>query len=63
MSCYEHEGCERIVEALLDEIRMLRKVCQSAMKLPRPWIDGGVSWAEWDAAMSAIESAIEEKES
>jgi chromosome segregation ATPase len=32
---------------------------QSLMKIgPRPWMDGGVSWDEWDAAMKAAEAVV-----
>lgn len=41
------------------EIEKLRAVIHGLMKiLARPWIDGGVTWPEWDAAMQAAEDAL-----
>ena len=47
------------------EIRRLSARCAALeqalrgwQKIPRPWIDGGVTWAEWDAACTAIEVAL-----
>ena len=51
------------VEACQERER-IRAALQSFIKIgPRPWMDGGVSWAEWDAAMSAAESVADEKSS
>lgn len=38
--------------------RELVEALQLAFKLPRPWMDGGVTFAEWDAAISKIESVL-----
>ena len=41
------------------ERERIRAALQSLIKIgPRPWMDGGVSWAQWDAAMSAAEAAV-----
>lgn len=49
------------VEACQERER-IRVALQSLIKIgPRPWMDGGVSWAQWDAAMSAAEAVAEGK--
>lgn len=40
----------------------LLEACKSAFKLPRPWMDGGVTFEEWDAAIDRIEKAIRKAE-
>jgi hypothetical protein len=46
------------VEACQERER-IRAALQSLIKTgPRPWMDGGVTWPEWDAAMQAAEDAI-----
>jgi hypothetical protein len=48
-----------VVLEAADEIERLRTVAHGLMKiLARPWIDGGVTWPEWDAAMKAAEDAL-----
>jgi len=43
------------------ELGRLREIIGNLLKIgPRPWMDGGVSWADWDAAMSAAEAVAEE---
>jgi len=49
-------------QAAIQERERIRAALQSIIKIgPRPWMDGGVSWAEWDAAMSAAEAVADEK--
>jgi hypothetical protein len=44
------------------ECERIRAALQSLIKIaPRPWMDGGVSWPDWNAAMSAAEAVAEGK--
>ena len=36
----------------------LAAALKAAIVMPRPWMDGGVSYREWDAVMSKIEAAL-----
>lgn len=51
-----------VIAAALDaqaaEIKALRDALAGALKIPRPWLDGGVSEAEWIAAFDKIEAAL-----
>lgn len=38
--------------------KRVAEACRGAFKLPRPWMDGGITYAEWDAAFTAIEEAL-----
>lgn len=44
--------------ALHSSVEALLEACKAAYKLPRPWMDGGITWPEWDAACEQIEFAI-----
>lgn len=62
------EDYKRIIERHLTEFAQaaahtaseaMREACRAALKLPRPWIDGGISYEEWDKAFQKIEAAID----
>ncbi len=40
--------------ALLEAARTLRL----AFRLPRPWMDGGITWSQWDEACVKIDAAL-----
>jgi isoleucyl-tRNA synthetase len=45
--------------ALLDQLRAaLELVRRNWRKIPRPWIDGALTFTEWDTACEAMESAL-----
>lgn len=44
--------------AMRDRYKRVVEACRGAFKLPRPWMDGGITYAEWDAAFTAIEEAL-----
>ena len=33
--------------------------CKNSLKIPRPWMDGGLSYKEWDEAFERIEKVID----
>lgn len=41
-----------------ERIAELEAALRLAYKLPRPWIDGGISYQEWETAFDAIERAL-----
>lgn len=56
---------EDLVEVLRerDEARAacaaMREALHSALKIPRPWMDGGLTYTEWDEAFDKVEKAID----
>jgi hypothetical protein len=49
-------------QEVCQERERIRAALQSITKIgPRPWMDGGVSWDVWDAAMSAAEAVLQEQ--
>lgn len=56
-------GEESLANALLVAAAPdLLQACHAAYRLPRPWIDCGISWPEWDAVCALIENAIAKAE-
>lgn len=43
-----------------EEIERLRDALRGALILPRPWIAGGVTYAEWAAAFDKITEVLDE---
>lgn len=56
--CQECHG-QALVSVAYDTLRMrYKRLAEAALKLPRPWIDGALSYSEWDAAFTEIEKAL-----
>ena len=52
--------CETRYQAAIQDAKRLREIIGNLLKIaPRPWMDGGASWAEWDAAMEAAEAVAD----
>lgn len=54
----------RLIEekfSLEAENARLREALKQTLKLPRPWMDGGITYPEWDAAFTLIEAALREE--
>jgi len=57
------EGTQIRLAKLLDDFRWpLLEALKLAHKLPRPWMDGGISYPEWESAFDTIETAIAKAE-
>jgi len=57
------EGTQIRLAKLLDDFRWpLLEALKLAYKLPRPWMDGGISYPEWESAFDTIEAAIAKAE-
>jgi hypothetical protein len=54
-----HHHDNRCIPGLETENARLREALKAALKLPRPWMDGGLSYKEWDEAFTKIESALQ----
>lgn len=42
----------------MERIKVLEDALKGAMKLPRPWMDGGVTFEDWCEAFDKIEAAL-----
>jgi len=42
----------------MDRIAVLEDALKAALKLPRPWMDGGVTFEEWAASFDKIAAAL-----
>jgi hypothetical protein len=50
-----------ITEEAAKRIETLEAALQGMWLLPRPWMDGGVTWRQWNAAFDAAIRALEGK--
>ncbi len=59
--CQECHGKD-CASVAYDTLRMHYKrvveACKAALKLPRPWMDGGLTYTEWDIAFGIVEDAL-----
>lgn len=49
--------CRKAV-TLTAALKTAREALEKAFKLPRPWIDGGVTWEEWSRAFEIVQAAL-----
>jgi hypothetical protein len=56
------DNCVACLRSERDELRQtsdrLAAALKAAYKIPRPWMDGRISWPEWDVVMGQIEAAL-----
>lgn len=50
---------EKRIAALEQDKARLVESMSAAIKLPRPWLDGGITWDDWDRAWLRVEEAID----
>lgn len=56
--CHGKDCASVAYDTLRTHYKRVAEACRGAFKLPRPWMDGGITYAEWDAAFTAIEEAL-----
>ena len=58
MHCVQNLGALRDLVDARVEIQVLLLVCEAVLKLPRPWMDGGITSQGWNRAFAEIEAAL-----
>jgi hypothetical protein len=52
----------KIVQQYAEDLRLerekLRSLLKRSLQLSRPWMDGNITWKEWDELFAAIEKAV-----
>ena len=61
----EWEAADEIIY-LRHDVDRLKKICKEVrtviFKIPRPWMDGGITYKEWDRAWLKVEAFLDEVE-
>jgi len=56
--CHGKDAASVAYDTLRAHYKRMAEACKLALKLPRPWMDGNITYEEWDAAVTAIETAL-----
>jgi hypothetical protein len=56
--CHGKDCASVAYDTLRLHYKRVVEACKAALKLPRPWMDGGITYTEWDLAFGILEAAL-----